>query len=70
MPVDFEKLGVFYLGREFDPERGEIPERPVLYDAPDLTPEVDLGTPTVSLVWIPAWKPVRVVARAMVDRAS
>ena len=54
MPVDFEKLGVFYLGREFDPERGEIPERPVLYDAPDLTPEVDLGTPTVSLVWIPA----------------
>ena len=32
----FEKLGVFYLGREYDADRGVLPS-PVLYDAKDLT---------------------------------
>lgn len=35
--IDFEKLGRLYLGREFDPERGEPSEVPVLYDSKDLT---------------------------------
>ncbi len=34
---DFEKLGVFYLGREFDPATGATTEAPLLYDAKDLT---------------------------------
>ncbi len=34
---DFEKLGAFYLGRRYDPERGEAGEEPLLYDAKDLT---------------------------------
>jgi len=34
---DYEKLGVFYLGREFDAERGVVTERPLLYDSKDLT---------------------------------
>src|SRR5213593_2762300 len=33
---DFEKLGVFYLGREHDLERGEAREQLVLYDSQDL----------------------------------
>lgn len=35
--VDFEKLGVFYLGREFDPAAQATTESPLLYDAKDLT---------------------------------
>ena len=35
--TDFEKLGVFYLGRRFDPEMKTTTEEPVLYDAKDLT---------------------------------
>ncbi|MFO1010292.1 MAG: DUF87 domain-containing protein [Planctomycetota bacterium] len=34
---DFEKLGVFYLGREHDLDRGVAKEELVLYDAKDLT---------------------------------
>jgi hypothetical protein len=33
---DFEKLGVFYLGREFDPGTGKSTEDLVLYDSKDL----------------------------------
>lgn len=33
---DFEKLGVFYLGREYDPERKAATENLVLYDSKDL----------------------------------
>ena len=33
----FEKLGAFYLGREFDLENGERREEPLLYDSKDLT---------------------------------
>lgn len=32
-----EKLGEFYLGREVDPETNETTDRPLLYDASDLT---------------------------------
>jgi hypothetical protein len=36
--MDFEKLGAFYLGKEFDPRAGKVLEdRLVLYDARDLT---------------------------------
>jgi len=35
--IDFEKLGKLYLGREFDAERAEPNEVPVLYDSKDLT---------------------------------
>lgn len=34
---DFEKLGVFYLGREYDPRTDALAEAPLLYDAKDLT---------------------------------
>ena len=34
---DFEKLGVFYLGKEVDPANGQLAEAPLLYDAKDLT---------------------------------
>ena len=34
---DFEKLGVFYLGREVDPDTGETTPQPLLYDSRDLT---------------------------------
>lgn len=34
---DYEKLGVFYLGRERDMEKGETTGREVLYDSRDLT---------------------------------
>jgi hypothetical protein len=33
---DFEKLGVFYLGRVFDPRSGKSTDDPVLYDSKDL----------------------------------
>jgi hypothetical protein len=33
---DFEKLGVFYLGREFDLEKNALGNDPVLYDSRDL----------------------------------
>ena len=35
--MDFEKLGVFYLGREYDTPRGELLDPLVMYDARDLT---------------------------------
>ena len=34
---DFEKLGVFYLGREYDPATGALAPAPLLYDSKDLT---------------------------------
>lgn len=34
---DFEKLGVFYLGREYDVDRGAAKEDLLLYDSRDLT---------------------------------
>jgi DNA helicase HerA-like ATPase len=35
---DFEKLGVFYLGKTFDLATGQVhADQPVLYDAKDLT---------------------------------
>jgi hypothetical protein len=34
---DYEKLGVFYLGREFDPARGAPTDNLLLYDSRDLT---------------------------------
>src|SRR5688572_483289 len=33
---DFEKLGLFYLGREYDLSAGKVTETPVLYDSRDL----------------------------------
>ncbi|MFO1425827.1 MAG: hypothetical protein U1F11_02410 [Steroidobacteraceae bacterium] len=35
--VDYEKLGVFYLGREFDPKANALKDDLVLYDSKDLT---------------------------------
>ncbi|HEU4591021.1 MAG TPA: hypothetical protein VFS13_08945 [Steroidobacteraceae bacterium] len=37
MPADFEKLGVFYLGREYDPATNALKDDLVLYDSQDLT---------------------------------
>src|SRR4051812_48612690 len=37
MAADYEKLGVFYLGREFDPGANALKDDPVLYDSRDLT---------------------------------
>jgi hypothetical protein len=37
MAADYEKLGVFYLGREFDPKTNAIGDEFVLYDSKDLT---------------------------------
>ncbi len=37
MAVDYEKLGVFYLGREFDAATQSLKDELVLYDARDLT---------------------------------
>jgi hypothetical protein len=34
---DYEKLGVFYLGRELDPAGGDTSATPLLYDSRDLT---------------------------------
>ena len=33
---DYEKLGRFYLGREYDPDKGELEEELLLYDSKDL----------------------------------
>ena len=33
---DFEKLGLFYLGREYDLDRQSVTDRPVLYESRDL----------------------------------
>ena len=33
---DFEKLGVFYLGKEFDPATSRLSDSLVLYDSKDL----------------------------------
>ena len=42
--MDFEKLGLFYLGRRVDPQTGDVTSTPVLYDAADLvTHAVILG---------------------------
>ena len=35
--TDFEKMGVFYLGRVFDPAMQQTTAEPLLYDAKDLT---------------------------------
>jgi DNA helicase HerA-like ATPase len=35
--ADFDKLGVFYLGREYDGAKAALTDVPVLYDAKDLT---------------------------------
>jgi hypothetical protein len=35
--IDFEKLGVFYLGRVYDPDAKKTTDEPLLYDAKDLT---------------------------------
>ena len=37
MSTDYEKLGVFYLGREFDPAANKLKDELVLYDSKDLT---------------------------------
>ncbi|MBN2586363.1 MAG: DUF87 domain-containing protein [Candidatus Fermentibacteraceae bacterium] len=34
---DFERLGLFYLGRDYDTDTGEIQERPLLYASKELT---------------------------------
>ena len=35
--MDYEKLGAFYLGREVDPDSGQVSDIPLLYDSRDLT---------------------------------
>jgi hypothetical protein len=37
MATDYEKLGAFYLGREYDPATGALKDDLVLYDSQDLT---------------------------------
>jgi hypothetical protein len=37
MSADYEKLGVFYLGREYDAAQGVTLPAPILYDSKDLT---------------------------------
>jgi hypothetical protein len=37
MSSDYEKLGLFYLGREFDPAANALKDDLVLYDSKDLT---------------------------------
>jgi hypothetical protein len=37
MSADYEKLGAFYLGREFDPAAAKLKDDLVLYDSKDLT---------------------------------
>ncbi|HNW59279.1 MAG TPA: DUF87 domain-containing protein [bacterium] len=34
--ADFEKLGMFYLGKEYDPEKKALLDAPVMYDSKDL----------------------------------
>ena len=35
--MDFEKLGAFYLGKEYDLKKGKLLDQLVMYDARDLT---------------------------------
>ncbi|MBI5577622.1 MAG: DUF87 domain-containing protein, partial [Deltaproteobacteria bacterium] len=35
--TDYEKLGVFYLGKAFDVKSGKLGEELILYDSKDLT---------------------------------
>jgi hypothetical protein len=35
--MDIEKLGAFYLGKELDAKTKQLTDRPILYDARDLT---------------------------------
>jgi len=35
--IDYEKLGVFYLGKRFDPTAQQVTDEPILYDSKDLT---------------------------------
>ncbi len=35
--TDYEKLGMFYLGRRYDLQRRAVTEEPLLYDSKDLT---------------------------------
>ena len=37
MSTDYEKLGVFYLGREYDAATAKLSDAPILYDSKDLT---------------------------------
>ena len=37
MSTDYEKLGAFYLGRVFDPNKNQLSAEPLLYDSRDLT---------------------------------
>ena len=37
MSTDYEKLGVFYLGREYDAASAQLRDAPILYDSKDLT---------------------------------
>jgi hypothetical protein len=37
MSTDYEKLGVFYLGREYDAATAKLSDTPILYDSKDLT---------------------------------
>jgi len=37
MAADYEKLGAFYLGREFDPANNALKDDLVLYDSKELT---------------------------------
>jgi len=34
---DFEKLGAFYIGREYDPNKDSLAAEPLMYDSRDLT---------------------------------
>ena len=34
---DYEKMGVFYLGREYDAKTKKTSKKPLLYDSRDLT---------------------------------
>lgn len=36
MSQSFEKMGVFYLGRRYDPQQNQVTDEPLLYDAKDL----------------------------------
>jgi hypothetical protein len=37
---DYEKLGAFYLGRRYDPDRAKTTDENILYDSKDLTTHV------------------------------
>ena len=37
MSIDYEKLGMFYLGRQLDPASGTLAPEPLLFDARNLT---------------------------------